>query len=92
MVSTTLCALAKRRLEVVRLSAGRHHDHRHAGEGRIRREPLADLGGVPVGNEAVEQDEVGNGAGLAHQGQAGLVVGRGGNPITGLQKRDLDDL
>jgi hypothetical protein len=62
------------------------------GQRGIGREAAADLDRVPIGDGAVEQDEVWNGAAFAHQGQAGLVVGSGQNPVARFGECNLDDL
>ena len=64
----------------------------HLGQRRVAGETPANLGGVTVGDQPVEKDEVGNGARLAHQRQGGRVVGGGGNSVSGLDQRKLDDL
>ena len=72
MKSTTLDGLGEARLQVVALAARRpSRPPGHAGQRRVAGETPANLGRVAVGDQPIEEDEVGNGARFAHQRQAG---------------------
>ena len=84
--------LGEARFDLVALAARDHHDHGHALQSWVRREAPANFGRVPVRDQPIQKDEVGNGGRFPHQSQAGLVVGGRGNRISRLRQRKLDDL